>query len=194
MGHKHHGKSSADFLDADEILSEFNFNGNEVFLDAGCGDGYISIKAIEEYILDGIVYAVDAYDESIKGLEEYKQENNIENLVNIEADLTKTIPAIEDSSVDVVFMLNVFHGFTSQNQDDVIQELIRVIKDNGKITIMDFKPFDMQKGPPTDIKKSPEELEEIFNKHGLNKVYLNEEIGEDLPEGKSHYLIMFEKE
>lgn len=194
MEHKHHGKSSADFLDADEILSEFNFNGNEVFLDAGCGDGYISIKAIEEYIPDGIVYAVDAYDESIKGLEEYKQENNIENLVNIEADLTKTIPAIEDSSVDVVFMLNVFHGFTSQNQDDVIQELIRVIKDNGKITIMDFKPFDMQKGPPTDIKKSPEELEEIFNKHGLNKVYLNEEIGEDLPEGKSHYLIMFEKE
>lgn len=194
MGHKHHGKSSADFLDADEILSEFNFNGNEVFLDAGCGDGYISIKAIEEYIPDGIVYAVDAYDESIKGLEEYKQENNIENLVNIEADLTKTIPAIEDSSVDVVFMLNVFHGFTSQNQDDVIQELIRVIKDNGKITIMDFKPFDMQKGPPTDIKKSPEELEEIFNNHGLNKVYLNEEIGEDLPEGKSHYLIIFEKE
>ena len=24
--------------------------------------------------------------------------------------------------------------------------------------------------------------------------YLNEEIGEDIPEGKSHYLIMFEKE
>ena len=27
----------------------------------------------------------------------------------------------------------------------------------------------------------------------MQKVYLNEEIGEDIPQGKSHYLIMFKK-
>ena len=37
-------------------------------------------------------------------------------------------------------------------------------------------------------------LEELFNNHGLKKIYLNEKIGEDIPEGKSHYLIMFKKE
>ena len=36
-------------------------------------------------------------------------------------------------------------------------------------------------------------LEELFNNHGLKMTYLNEEIGEDIPEGKSHYLIMFAK-
>lgn len=194
MGHKHHGKSSANFLDADEILSEFDFNGNETFLDAGCGDGYISIKAAEKYLPDGKVYAIDSYDKSINDLNEYKLQNNIENLTNIEADLTKTISGVDDSSVDVVFMLNVFHGFDHDNQADVIEELLRVINDGGKIAIMDFKPFEMQKGPPIEIKKSPEQLEEIFNDYGLKKTYLNEEIGESLPEGKSHYLIMFEKE
>ena len=40
MEHKHHGKSSAKFLDAEDILNEMHFNGDETFMDAGCGDGY----------------------------------------------------------------------------------------------------------------------------------------------------------
>ena len=111
MEHRHHGKSSANFLDSDEILTELNLNGNETFLDAGCGDGYISKKAIEDYLPEGKVYAVDAYPESVRELEEYVDENNIENLIPIEADITKTIPGLGDESVDVVLMLNVFHGF-----------------------------------------------------------------------------------
>ena len=68
-----------------------------------------------------------------------------------------------------------------------------VIRDDGKIAIMDYKAWDVPNGPPTKMRSSPEDLEELFCKHGLKKIYLNEEIGEDIPEGKSHYLIMFEK-
>lgn len=193
MGHKHHGKSSANFLDADEILNELNLMGNENFMDAGCGDGYISIKAIDGYLPDGKVYAVDNYPPSIKDLNEYKNENNIDNLVCIEADLTKKIPGIEDDSIDVVLMLNVFHGFKN-NADDVILELKRIIAKNGKIAIMEFKPVEMQFGPPADVRISPEELESQFNNHGLKKIYLNEDIGAEIPEGKSHYIVIFEKE
>ena len=49
-------------------------------------------------------------------------------------------------------------------------------------------------GPPTDIRYSPEELEEIFGNHNFRMVYLNEDIGAEIPQGKSHYLIIFEKE
>ena len=193
MGHKHHGKSSAKFLDSDEILAELNLKGDESFLDAGCGDGFISIKAVEKYLPEGTVYAVDIFDESIKQLDEYKQENNIENLINIEADLTEGVP-IDDGMIDVIFMLNVFHGFTSENRGDVINELIRLTKDDGKIAIMDFKAFDMPVGPPTEIRIPSSEVEDIFKGHNLKKVYLNDEIGAEFNEGKSHYLIIFEKE
>ncbi|MBQ2636601.1 MAG: class I SAM-dependent methyltransferase [Methanobrevibacter sp.] len=193
MGHKHHGKSSAKFLDSDEILAELNLKGDESFLDAGCGDGFISIKAVEKYLPEGTVYAVDIFDESIKQLDEYKQENNIENLINIEADLTEGVP-IDDGLIDVIFMLNVFHGFTSENRGDVINELIRLTKDDGKIAIMDFKAFDMPVGPPTEIRIPSSEVEDIFKGHNLKKVYLNDEIGAEFNEGKSHYLIIFEKE
>ena len=107
MEHRHHGKSSETFLDSEEILAELNLKGDETFMDAGCGDGHIAIKAIERYLPEGTVYAVDAYDESIKELNDYINKNNFENLIAVEADITKAIPGVEDDSVDVALMVNV---------------------------------------------------------------------------------------
>ena len=189
-----HGFSTELFLVSDEILAELNLKGDEVFMDAGCGDGHNAIKVVEEYLPNGTVYAVDIYDASIEDMEIYKKENNIKNLINIEADITEGIPSIEDESIDVVLMVNVFHGFkASRKIDEAISEFGRIIKPNGKIAIMDYKAWEVPNGPPTQVRSSPEELEEFFSKHDLKKVYLNEEIGEDIPQGKSHYLIIFQK-
>lgn len=193
-GHRAHGFSSANFLDSDEIINELKLNGDETVMDAGCGDGHNAIKILEDYNHKGTVYAVDIYDASIEDMETYKKNNNVENLINIEADITEGIPGVEDDSVDVVLLVNVFHGFkASRKLDEAVLELSRIIKKDGKIAIMDYKAWDVPNGPPTKIRSSPEDLEKLFNKHGLEKVYLNEEIGEDIPQGKSHYLIMFEK-
>jgi ubiquinone/menaquinone biosynthesis C-methylase UbiE len=195
MEHRHHGKSSADFLDSDEILTELNFKGNETFMDAGCGDGHIAIKALKDYLPDGTAHAVDNHKESIDEIESYIKENDLENLIAVHADFTKGVSAVRDESIDVILMLNVFHGFKASGEMDVvIEELKRMIKDEGKIAIMDFKAIDMAKGPSTDIKSTPDELEELFSNHNLKMIYLNEEIGEDIPEGKSHFIIIFEKD
>lgn len=194
-GHRAHGFSSANFLDSDEILKELDLKGSEVFMDAGCGDGHNAIKVIEDYGHKGTVYAVDIYDASIEDMENYKTENGVENLINIEADITEGIPGVEDSSVDVVLLVNVFHGFkASRKLDEGVEELKRIVSADGKIAIMDYKAWDVPNGPPTQVRSSPEDLEKLFNAHGLKKIYLNEEIGEDIPQGKSHYLIMFQKE
>nr|WP_294998239.1 class I SAM-dependent methyltransferase [uncultured Methanobrevibacter sp.] len=193
-GHRAHGFSSAFFLDSDEIIQELSLTGNETVMDAGCGDGHNAIKVLEDYNHEGLVYAVDIYDASIEDMETYKKENNVENLINIEADITEGILGVDDESIDVVLMVNVFHGFkASRKMDEAVKELSRIIKKDGKIAIMDYKPWDVPKGPPTQYRSSPEDLEKLFNKHGLEKIYLNEEIGEDIPEGKSHFLIMFSK-
>ena len=127
-------------------------------MDAGCGDGHIALKALKDYIIEGCAYAVDNHKESIEELEAYKNENGIENLITIEADFTKGIPDVEDESVDVILMLNVFHGFkASGDMDFVIDELKRMIKSDGRIAIMDFKAIDMAKGPSTDIKSTPDD-------------------------------------
>lgn len=164
-------------------------------MDAGCGDGHIAIKAIENYLPDGLAYAVDNYEPSIEELDKYRAENNLDNLINIKADITEDISQIEDDAIDMIFMLNVVHGFkASENMDDVIEKLLRILKDDGKIAVVEFRPIEWSFGPPVEIKYAPSELEEIFHKYGFKKIYLNEEIGLDGPEGKSHYLIIFEKE
>ena len=193
-GHRAHGFSSAFFLDSDEIIRELDLKGDETFMDAGCGDGHNAIKVLEDYNHKGTVYAVDVYDASIEDMDKYKKKNNVENLVNIEADITEGIPGVDDESIDVVLMVNVFHGFkASRKMDEAVDELARIVKKDGKIAIMDYKPWDVPKGPPTQFRSSPEDLEKLFNNHGLKMTYLNEEIGEDIPEGKSHFLIMFGK-
>ena len=193
-GHRAHGFSSAFFLDSDEIIQELDLKGDETFMDAGCGDGHNAIKILEDYNHTGLVYAVDIYDASIEDMNKYKAENNVENLINIEADITEGIPGVDDESIDVVLMVNVFHGFkASRKLDEAVEELARIVKKDGKIAIMDYKPWDVPKGPPTQYRSSPEDLEKLFNSHGLKMTYINEEIGEDIPEGKSHFLIMFIK-
>lgn len=191
-GHRIQGRSSEDFLDCEEILIELNLKGNENFMDAGCGDGHVAIKALD-YLKDGNVYALDIYEPSIEDIKQYKQENNIENLIPIQSDISKRID-LDDGILDVILMVNVFHGFTASRMvDEAIEELKRVIKpEGGKIAIMDYKKQDVKHGPPYAIRSSPEELKQEFIKHGLVMTYLNEDIGEEIPEGMSHYLIVFE--
>lgn len=193
--HKHHAKSSVKFLDSDEILSQLNLRGDEAFMDAGCGDGHIAIKALEDYLPEGMAYAVDNYEPSIVELDEYKAENNLDNLINIKADITQDIAQIDDDAIDMIFMLNVVHGFkASENMDEVIRNFLRILKNDGKIAIVEFNPIEWSFGPPVEIKYAPSELGEIFDVYGFRQIYLNEEMGLDGPEGKSHYLIIFQKE
>ena len=89
---------------------------------------------------------------------------------------------------DLVYVL---HGDKVEDAEFVVEELKRLIRDDGKIAIVDFNPIEIPHGPPVDIKISPERLEELFAKHNLKRIYLNEELGADYPNGKSHYMIMF---
>ncbi len=193
-GHRIQGRSSEDFLDADDILKQLNIQGHENFMDAGCGDGHVAIKALK-YIKDGNVFAVDIYEPSIEDLNKYKNNNNIKNLKPILSDISYHID-VNDNIVDIVLLVNVFHGFTATKKvDEAINELSRIINDDtGRIAIMDFKKQDVKHGPPVSIRSSPQQLEKIFKKHGFKVAYLNSDTGEDIPEGKSHYLIIFEKD
>jgi len=60
-GHRIQGRSSESFIDAREVLSKLELEGDEVFLDAGCGDGHVSFLAREVMDSDAVIYALDNY-------------------------------------------------------------------------------------------------------------------------------------
>lgn len=192
-GHRIQGISSESFLDANEILNNLDLKGDEVFMDAGCGDGHIAMEARKLLNDNSRIYAVDIYEPSIDDLKKQIEEENINNIISLLGDFTNHVNVPNDS-IDVVLMVNVFHGFNAVRKlDESVEEFKRIIKPGGKIAIMDYKKQEAKHGPPYPIRMDPKEIEDLFNKHGLKCLNLINDIGEDIETGKSHYLIIFTK-
>jgi ubiquinone/menaquinone biosynthesis C-methylase UbiE len=91
-GHMHHGKTSKNILSAGEVLKATELKLGDNFLDAGCGDGYISLEASSIVGDKGSVYALDVYPESIETVKKEIKTRNLGNMEAILADITKIIP------------------------------------------------------------------------------------------------------
>ncbi|MDD3753041.1 MAG: class I SAM-dependent methyltransferase [Methanobacterium sp.] len=193
-GHRIKGRTSESFIDARDVISRLNLKGNEVFMDAGCGDGHAAMIAYDMMDAEATIYAVDDYHPSIDDLKKDLEEDGITNVIPIQSDITKKID-LDDDTVDVCLLINVFHHFVAtKSTDEAISELKRIIKPDGRIAVMDYKKMDTGYGPPVKFKRSPDEIREMFKKHGLKMIQLDTETGEDLEDGtKSHYLIVFKK-
>lgn len=181
-GHVHHSKSTKDILSADKVLSAAGLKSGDVFLDAGCGDGYISIAASPLVGGEGKVYAIDVYPESIEIVKKDVQKKGIKNLEAIIADLTSEIPLIDDS-VDLCVMANVLHGFVENGElDKVLPEIKRVIKLGGIFSVVEFKKIEGLQGPPFEVRLNPQDVENVLIKYGF-------EVTETVEVGKYHYLV-----
>lgn len=143
---------------------------------------------------EATLYALDIYEPSITDLKKDLKEKGITNVIPVQSDIAGCI-VLEDNTVDICLLINVFHGFIArENSDEAIRELKRIIKPGGKLAVMDYKKMDTKYGPPFNSKSLPTSWKKCSLKHGLKRVKLDKEVGEDFEQGcKSHYLAIFEK-
>jgi ubiquinone/menaquinone biosynthesis C-methylase UbiE len=97
------GKSSFDLIDVNVFLSVLDLNGDIVFLDLACGAGNYAIEIARQLQPNGMVHALDLWEEGIATL---KQKADSMGLTNIEAsvcDVSKRLP-LADYSLDVCLM------------------------------------------------------------------------------------------
>lgn len=181
-GHKHHGKSTRDILDPKRVLNAIGLNEGKIFLDAGCGDGFISIAASKIVKGSGKVYALDAYEPSLDALKREIEELELRNIEVILADMTLDIP-LNDNIIDMCVMANVIHGFAIEGTlGPVLSEIKRVLKPGGTFAVVEFNKVEGPPGPPYDVRLSPENVEKILEGHGFG-------IGGTEEVGKYHYLV-----
>jgi len=180
------GKSSFELIDSAAFYRELDLKQGITFLDVACGRGAYSLKASEIVGPAGTVYAVDLWQE---GIDQLKARAAAENALNIKAfvsDAGRHIP-LDDQVVDVCLMATVLHDFVEdQISNAVLHEIVRVMKPDGRLAIVEFKKIDGPPGPPVHIRLSPQEVGEMLVPHGFA-----EERRVDV--GPYNYLMLFNK-
>lgn len=170
------GKSSFDLINKSEFFSNIKIHPSAHVLDVACGVGRYSLEISKSLNDKGLIHAVDLWDEGIKSLKNAIRENNISNIYPTIADITKHIP-LENKSVDICLMATILHELSPEEQDSTLKEIVRVLKPNGVLAVIEFKKIDKGPGPPISMRISEQEAEEKIKKYGFFKTYVGE-IGE----------------
>ncbi|MBU0640446.1 MAG: class I SAM-dependent methyltransferase [Planctomycetes bacterium] len=153
--HHHRGRSSESLLDTTVILNALDLLPEQTIADVGCGNGYMS-KAFSKALNNtGRVYALDLDEAAMAVLGNETEGTNIHVMVG---DITATT-RIEDSSVDLVYLSTVFHGWSPNHISGFQNEIARILKPDAKLAIVEMEKRSTPFGPPLDLRFSPGELQ-----------------------------------
>jgi ubiquinone/menaquinone biosynthesis C-methylase UbiE len=173
---KHHdtkptgaGKSSFGLIDTVTFFQELDLKKDITFLDVACGRGAYSLAAAEIIGNNGQVYAVDLWEEGIFTLRNEAASKEIGNIKAFVSDVARHIP-VEDDCVDVCLMATVLHDLVADQVDQtVLKEIVRVMKTDGTLAIVEFFKKEGPPGPPKPVRLSPEEVDQMLSAHGFQQ-------------------------
>lgn len=164
-----------------ETLVKAGFQAGMTLCDIGAGSGIFSFPAAK--ISEDNVYALEISDGMIELLEERKAEYNQKNLVIRKVE-SENLP-LEDNLCDMTLMTTVFHEI--EDKEMMLKEIKRVLKETGKLFIIEFHKRETPFGPPVEHRISEAETEEIILKNGFM-------VKEKITLGVNFYGIIFEKQ
>jgi len=180
------GKSSFDLIDSEAFFNELGLKKGVTFLDVACGRGAYCLKASAIIGPAGTVYGVDLWKEGIEELKARAIEENALNIKTFVSDVGRKIP-VADRVVDLCLMATVLHDFVEDKiSEEVLQEVVRVMKAKSRLAIMEFKKMEGPPGPPIHIRLSPDEVADLLRPYGFSQERLTDV-------GPYNYLMLFRK-
>jgi len=177
-----------ELLNPQKILKqEFCVTTGSYIGDFGCGGaGYFVMQTAKIIGEGGLVYAVDVLKSVLSNIESQAKELRLNNIKIIWSDLEKYGACrINNDSLDYGMVVNVL--FQNKNKQSILKEVIRMIKPNGKILVIDWKEGRFPLGPQPDEKISPKELINITRELGLI-------FDKQFEAGQYHYGVIFIKQ
>jgi len=157
---KHFEKRDKEYPPLDKIRKTKIKEGS-IVLDYGCGPGSYSIAAAQVVGDLGKVYAADI---NTLAINEVKNRARKKGIINIETILTDCNTNLDENSIDVVLLLDIYHNLSDPKS--ILEELHRVLKKNGSLSVDDhhFKNDEIiRKITSTKLFKFSERKEELFN-------------------------------
>lgn len=164
------GPSSIHMQGVDDVFSMLNLSEGEVFLDLGCGAGDYSLEAVNHVGETGEVLAVDVSERFIYSLIKEGEYRRLDNLIPVVSDMTEAIDLISDS-VDCCLISTVLHALDLETYGEtVFDEVKRILKDEGRLFILECHGKRKGFGPPEHRRIPHEQLDEKMKIYGFKNI------------------------
>jgi len=171
------------FVNPNDVLIKLALRKDMQAADLGCGSGGW-VLPLSQILKDGFVFAVDVQEEPLSALEGKAQHAGLKNIRIITADLEQGVEKIPNGSCDLVILANIL--FQLENKKAVFMTAVRVLKNGGKLLVVDWKA-DSSLGPKHE-RFSMLEVETIAKSIGLKQAQNLEQ-----ETGAYHYGLVFTK-
>ncbi len=162
------------------IWNKLDITNPDTLIDIGAGTGFFSIPFLR-YLKNGKIFACDISDIMIQWMND-----NIcpkyPNIVPVKMEENK-VP-LKDGIADLLYMINLHHEL--EKPEEMLKQSLRLLKNNGKIFIVDWKKVEMPEGPPLHLRYSPEKVHAQLASSGFKKISIYKEM-------PKHFLIIAEK-
>ncbi|HAH04556.1 TPA: hypothetical protein DCL28_03315 [Candidatus Komeilibacteria bacterium] len=154
--------------------------------DLGCGSmGFFSLQAAALAGDKGQVYAVDILKEVLSSVEGRARQAGLYNIKTVWSNLEVVGAAkIPAASLDYALLVNLL--FQIKKRHEVFGEAHRLLKDGGRLLVVDWLPAGGAIGPATEMRIDPEEIKQLAAAAGYT-------LQSEFAAGASHYGLIFKK-
>jgi len=157
-----------EFLNVEKITEELNIAPNETVADFGAGHGFFTIAFAKRVGPSGQVFAIDILSTALESIRSQAKIDGLFNIKIIRGNLEKingsTLPA---DSCDLVMIANIL--FQVPDKPSLIDEAKRVLKENGRLAVIEWKPY-IAVGPVKTSRLPEAELKQLILSKGFSEV------------------------
>ncbi|QTM99239.1 methyltransferase domain-containing protein [Sediminibacillus dalangtanensis] len=151
-----------EWVPIDQVIELLNLQGNEKVIDLGAGNGYLTIPIAEK--TDDRVVAVDVQQEMLEQLADRAVDQGLENIDRMPSGIDYL--NFPDNSFQRGVAAFVFYEVNELEQ--ALQEIHRVISEDGRLLIIEWEKSNHEEGPPLDVRLPKEALQEKLENFGFS--------------------------
>lgn len=155
-------RSGTELINPFKLLERVGIQEGQRVADLGCGSlGHFVFPAAQLVGGKGAVFAVDIQKGVLEQIEKTSKEQQFWNVYPVWSDIdVYRATRIEPESLDLTLLIN--NLYLSQNKEQLVREMARLTRPNGKIVVVEWKATESPLGPAPEKRVSQEDAKHIL--------------------------------
>jgi ubiquinone/menaquinone biosynthesis C-methylase UbiE len=161
------GLSSYNLLDEQRLFTTLGLAPGMIVLDFGCGLGNYAVACAPRVGEQGVIHALDPWDEGIETLEVRAARAGLANIRPLVVGKCDRLP-LADQSVDFCLLATVLHILVLEGlAARVLPEVRRVLRPGATLAVVEFHKREGPPGPPLAWRLAPSDLAALLAPHAF---------------------------